>query len=170
MKKIKIFLLCLFLCLLLLSFTSCGKTVSVYRNYAGENENYEVNVRVQLEYDGSPKVPKGITFGDEKLQMATRYEIKYIGEKDVENLRITQINWGSNSCEGSQNQNTGYMSLFDENNKYIMNGSPQQYIDLIEPYYFIQFTYDGGATERINTQLTSSKGEIIDLELVFKRD
>lgn len=169
LKQRKKLLLCLFLCLFLFSMSSCGKTVSVYRDYAGENENYRLNVRVQLEYDGSAKVPKGITFGDEKLQMTKQYKVEYIGEEDIESLQIVQINWGTNSTVASQNQETGYLSLFDENNKYMILDS-QQDIDLIEPYYYVQFTYSDGTTERIDAQLTNSKGEEIDLELVFSKD
>jgi hypothetical protein len=166
LKQAKKLLLFLFLSALLLSFTSCKNTVSVYRNYAGENENYKVSVRIQFEYDGSSKVPKGLMYDDENLTTMMYYDITYIGTKDVENLQITGVEWGNKYYLLSQNQIGGYMNLFDEDNKYSTKDSMQT-IDITEHAYYVQFTYADGTTERINTQLTSSKGELTDLDLVF---
>jgi hypothetical protein len=149
-----------------LSLSSCGKTVSVYRDYAGENENYKINVRIQLEYDGSAKVPKGLMYNDDNLTTMMYYDIEYIGEKDVTNLEITQIDLGNKYFLLSQNQTGGYLSLFDENKKYTSKDSMQT-IDLTEHVYYVQFTYGDGSTERIDTQLTDSKGERKDLDLVI---
>lgn len=165
-KSLKPLFILLFL-LISISFSSCINTVSLYRNYAGENENYKISIRSQLEYNGRSAVPKQLAYDNENLYAVIRMKVIYTGTKSIENLKIIKIEMVTkyeNTSISVSNNDT--LSLFNEKNIYFKEYH-SSYLVMNRDTYYVQFTYSDGTMERIDAKLTDSKGELKDLDLVI---
>jgi hypothetical protein len=157
----------LLLLLFLASLSACTNSATLYRDYAGENENYKISMRSQLEYNGSPNILKGLMYNDENLYTMSYIKIEYIGKQAVTDLQISKVNIGDKFWERTlQADKPNYLSLFDENDLYTVS---EKFYDtrLYAKDFYVQFTYSDGTTERVDAKLTDFKGELKDLDLVI---
>lgn len=162
----------LLLLLFFVSFSACTNSATLYRDYAGENENYKISMRSQLEYNGNPNILKGLMYNDENLYTMSYIKIEYIGKQAVTDLQISKITIGDKFWERTlqtdETDEPRYLALFDENSLYAVN---EKFYDtnLYSKDFYVQFTYSDGTTERINAKLTDFKGELKDLDLVIPK-
>jgi hypothetical protein len=157
-------LICLLLMVSLASCSSAAKVINLSREYAGSSENYKVTIDSWAEHNGSKELGGRIKY-DENIYCITRFTIEYIGQSDFGNQVISGIKLADSNWNANYYGEPDYTYLFKDNKFVADKKRDLRCIDNTD--YFVEFTYDNGSKEIINTELQSKTGEISDLDLDF---
>lgn len=125
-------------------------------------------VEDRLEYRGSPYIKKGTNYDDPYFYMKSIVVTEYIGEKNINDIKMIQIQEKSLRGEGTR-WNEEPINCFNDYNLYItQHKSDPATVNINE--HSMTFTFDDGTTETAEAKLIDSQGDLADVDVVFDKE